>query len=186
MKQLKQGIFLITALIFSLSILLVPAHPETLQEKSGERPQNSITIKSNTMEVDEKLKMVTFTGDVNAREDNLEIDCLKMSVFYESLPDEKGAGTTSARIEKIVATGNVRINRLSGGTATAEKAVFYKNNETVVLTGKPVVKQGDDFVEGEQITIFLKENRSVVEGSQDKKVRATIFPKRESENSEER
>lgn len=181
MKILKPGMFLMAsmALILAGLTLVSPAGSETMQADTGKTRENPITIKSNTMEVDEKLKTVTFTGDVNAREDDLVIDCRKMSVFYETLPTQEGAGETNAHIEKIVATGQVRINRASGGVATAEKAVFYRDDEKVVLTGRPVVKQGDDFVEGDRITIFLKENRSVVESSQDKKVRATIFPRRE-------
>ena len=41
------------------------------------------------------------------------------------------------------------------------------------------MKQGEDFVEGDVITLFLKENRSIVESAGDKKVRAVIFPKQE-------
>jgi lipopolysaccharide export system protein LptA len=51
--------------------------------------------------------------------------------------------------------------------------------ENVVLTGNPVVKQENDFVEGDRITMFITENRTVVEGSADRKVRALIFPNRE-------
>jgi lipopolysaccharide export system protein LptA len=61
--------------------------------------------------------------------------------------------------------------------ATAEKAVYYQSEEKMVLTGNPVVRMGKDFVEGDRITMFLKEERSVVESSKDKKVRAVIFPK---------
>ena len=47
----------------------------------------------------------------------------------------------------------------------------------MVLTQNPVVKRGNDFVEGDRITMYLKENRSVVESSGDRKVRAIIYPK---------
>jgi lipopolysaccharide export system protein LptA len=49
----------------------------------------------------------------------------------------------------------------------------------VVLTGDPAVKKGDDSVRGCRITIFLKENRSIVEACPDKKVRAIIHPDRD-------
>jgi len=68
------------------------------------------------------------------------------------------------KIEKIVAKGDVRITRQSGGLATAEEATYYWDEERVVLTGKPVVQQGDDFVEGTMVTLLLKENKSLVEG----------------------
>jgi lipopolysaccharide export system protein LptA len=54
----------------------------------------------------------------------------------------------------------------------AEKAIFYQNDEKVVLTGNPKVKQENYFVEGSRIILFLKEKRHVVEGS----VKAVIFP----------
>jgi lipopolysaccharide export system protein LptA len=61
----------------------------------------------------------------------------------------------------------------------SEKAVYYENDEKVVLTGSPVVKQGNDFVEGSKITLYLKEKRSTVEGSEKEKVRAVLHPRSE-------
>jgi len=63
--------------------------------------------------------------------------------------------------------------------ARAEKAVFYQDEQKIVLTENPLVQQGADFVEGKQITIFLNDNRSIVEGNGKKRVKATIFPKEE-------
>jgi len=102
-----------------------------------------------------------------------------MLVFYESAPKQKGSEPSETRIDKIIAEGQVVINRNQGGMATTEKAIYYQKDEKVVLTGNPVVKQGKDFVEGDRITIFLKENRTVVESSTNKKVKAIIFPARE-------
>ncbi len=70
---------------------------------------------------------------------------------------------------------DVRISRPDGGIATAEKAVYNQKDENVVLTGNPVIKQGEALVQGSRITLFLKEGKSVVEG----KAKALIFPKEE-------
>jgi lipopolysaccharide export system protein LptA len=86
------------------------------------------------------------------------------------------------RIDRIVATGKVKISRPDGAFAMADKLVYYENGEKVVLTGKPVVKQGNDFVEGSRITLYLKEERSVVEGSEKEKVRAVLHPRSEKGN----
>ena len=48
-----------------------------------------------------------------------------------------------------------------------------------MLTEDPSVQQGRDIVEGEKIIILLKEERSIVEGSKGKPVKATLFPKEE-------
>ena len=136
-----------------------------------------IIIKSNSLQIDNKRQVVTFTGEVNARQDIFVLDCDKMFVFYENPPGQKDAEEAQTKIDRIVATGNVRIKRTLGGMATAEKAVYYQKEEKMVLTGNPIVRQGKDFVEGDRITLFLRESRSVVEGSKDKKVKAVIFPK---------
>ncbi len=140
-----------------------------------------MVIKSKTLEADDKKKQVTFEGDVEAKRDDFTVLCQKLVVFYENAGEQKETEKVSASIDKIVATGAVKIIRAEGGVATGQKAVFYQKDEKLVLTGKPVVKQGEDFVEGDVITLFLKEDRSIVESDKDKKVRAVIFPKQEKE-----
>lgn len=139
----------------------------------------SIVIKSDSMEIDNSRRIVTFTGNVNAAKDSFRIRCREMLVYYMERPG-KGAGEKKGLgIDKIVARGTVRITREDGGVATSEEAVYYQSDERVVLTGNPVVKQGDDFVEGARVILFLKEKRSIVEGSGDQKVRAVLFPRSE-------
>ncbi len=169
---------------FLLSGLMLPGtvfsedlkkQTKTAQEKP--LPPRPIIIKSNSLQIDNKRQVVTFTGEVNASQDIFVLDCDKMFVFYENPPGQKEVEGGETKIDRIVATGNVRIKRTLGGIATAEKAVYYQKEEKMVLTGKPIVRQGKNSVEGERITLFLKESRSVVEGSKDKKVKAVIFPK---------
>jgi lipopolysaccharide export system protein LptA len=71
----------------------------------------------------------------------------------------------------------VIINRAEGGVATADEATYDQEFERLILTGNPTVKQGNDIVKGERITIFLNEDRSVVEGSEEQKVSVTISPR---------
>lgn len=149
--------------------------------KTQKKSQGPMVIKSKTLEADDKKKQVTFEGDVEAKRDDFTVLCQKLVVFYEKAEEKKENETVSASIDKIIATGAVKIIRAEGGVATGEKAVFYQRDEKLVLTGKPVVKQGEDFVEGDVITLFLKEDRSIVESDKDKKVRAVIFPKQEKE-----
>ena len=147
--------------------------------KSQKKPQGPMVIKSKTLEADDNKKKVTFEGDVEAKRDDFTVFCRQLVVLYEKPSEQKETEKVSARIDKIIATGGVRIIRAEGGVATGEKAVFHQKDEKLVLTGKPVVKQGEDFVEGDVITLFLKENRSVVESAGNKKVRAVIFPNKE-------
>ena len=173
-----QLVFLQAAFLFSLTLPGL-TFSETLQKKDENAEAAPVVIKSKTVEMNNELKLVTFSGDVNARRDDFVINCDKMVVYYESSPDkpEKGGGQT--RVNKIVATGRVKITRAKGGEATAEVATYYQEKGKMVLTGNPTVRQGNDLVKGDRITIFLNEDRTIVEGSEDKKVSVTISPRRE-------
>jgi lipopolysaccharide export system protein LptA len=66
-------------------------------------------------------------------------------------------------VNKIEATGRVKIEKDSG-SATCEKAIYYHDGDKIVLTGDPVAWDKGTRVSGKQITMFLAEDRSVVEG----------------------
>jgi lipopolysaccharide export system protein LptA len=177
MEGLKcKSFFMLTTLLLGF-LLPCFAGSETLKENLGKGDPKEMIIKSNKLEVDDNRKVVIFTGDVDAKREDFVINCDKLVVFYRSLPGPKETDNRKTEVDKIVATGRVRISHSQGGAATAEKAVYYQRDEKVVLTENPVVKKGNDFVEGDRIIMYLNENRSVVESSGDRKVRAVIFPK---------
>jgi lipopolysaccharide export system protein LptA len=66
-------------------------------------------------------------------------------------------------VNQIEATGRVKIEKDSG-SATCEKAIYYHDGDKIVLTGNPVAWDKGTRVSGKQITMFLAEDRSVVEG----------------------
>jgi len=176
MRRINHSLILCCALLLSQAAGFSPAQSEVPLKQDRKVGQGAMVIHSNTLEADDKKGIVVFTGEVDAQRDDFTVYCHKMVVYYEKSPAKKGSEDFSAQIEKIVASGNVKIVRAEGGIATGENAVYYHQDEKLVLTGKPVVKQNDSSVEGDRITLFLKENRSVVESSSDKKVRAVIFP----------
>jgi lipopolysaccharide export system protein LptA len=188
MKLLRFTLFL------SFWILLFPpgASGQLLKKALGDSQGQPIVIKSNSLEFDHQRKMVSFSGNVEAKREDWTIQCQKLTVYYEEKGKEPAQKESvkaektkdplqnqSMKIDKIIAKGDVRITRANGGLATAEEATYYWDDERVVLTGKPVVQQGDDLVEGSVVTLLLKENKSLVEGSQDTRVRAVITPRSE-------
>ncbi len=169
-------------IIISFIFLLFPQINSFSQESKASSQlstENPIIIHSNTLEFDQEKKLVVFEGKVRAKTEGMVIDCQKMLVYYLGSPTKKKTNVESSRIDKIIALGDVIINRFDGGVARAGKAVFYQNEEKVVLTENPFIQQGPDYVEGQRIIIFLNERRSIVEGNEKKRVKATIFPKEE-------
>jgi lipopolysaccharide export system protein LptA len=162
------------------TVICLSASLAETQEKAvpnGGTPE-TIVIESNSFEIDNKQNIIIFTGDVDAKKDQFMIQCQKMLVYYKNPSNQAGTGKQDVSIDKIIATGGVKIQR-PDGEATAEKAVYHQDDEKVVLSGKPVIKRGNDIVEGKIITLFLKENRSIVEGSENNKAKAVLFPKDE-------
>ena len=166
-------------LMITLLGLSIPSHGLTETSSPGIEKigkGQSIIIKADTLEIDNKRGIVTFEGHVEAKETDFTMTCRKMLLYYVEGKDSRGPDKSGVEIDRIVANGKVEIRGSDGGMATADEAVYYQKEEKVVLTGKPVVKQGDYFVEGSKITLFIKENRSVVEGSEKMRVRAVMPP----------
>lgn len=148
---------------------------EQKETPGGISPEAPIVIHSDTLLFDQQEGKVTFEGAVTAHSSDLTVNCNKMIVYLnETSPDSPSL--ESGRIEKIVALGDVVINRSEGGAARAEKAVFSQGEGKVVLTGNPSIQQGPDLAQGHRIVIFLEENRSIIEGNESERVKATLFP----------
>ncbi len=177
MKGLRSIIKRVCCTTLAVALLVfAPGGGGVVAKELVKKETGPIVIKSKTLEVNDKLKRVIFTGDVSAKGAEFVINCEKMVVYYKGTPGQKGSEGKGAVIEKIVATGHVTINRSEGGTATSEKAVYDHGAEKLVLTGHPLLKRGNDFVQGDRIIIYLKENRSLVESSEHSRVKAMIFP----------
>jgi len=172
-------IFFSAVLFLILPGFIFPLHcsAEGKNRKSSDVHTKPIVILSKTLEVDDAKKIITFTGQVNAKKDDFVVDCQKMLVYYRTSPDKSKKEAFAQGIDRIVASGHVRVTRKEGGVATADKAVYYQDDDKLVLTGNPSVQQGKDLVKGERIIIFLRENRSIVESSGKERAQAIIFPK---------
>ncbi|MFH1480810.1 MAG: lipopolysaccharide transport periplasmic protein LptA [Pseudomonadota bacterium] len=176
MKGQRQGLillFLLFTFTFGFSHNLFAEDYRKEIKKAGTGTSEGTVIRSDTLEINDKQKIITFKGNVEARKEGFVINCEEMFVYYNSGKIGKEE-PENIKIDKIIATGKVRIIRTDGGVAHAERAVYDQDTEKLILTGNPVVRRGNDFVEGSTITLFLKEDRSIVEGSDNQKVRAVL------------
>ena len=79
------------------------------------------------------------------------------------LPQSPSNGEPAKEIHMIEARGHVRIFK-GESRATSEHALYYKQEEKVILRGSPVAWQEGTKISGPKMTMYLRENRSVVEG----------------------
>jgi len=157
-------IFLIfLGLLGSLALLLEPVWAATAN-------QAPIQVTSERMEGLSAPRRVLFSGNVVATQDDVVIYADQMTVFFAE-------GTQD--VSRILAQGRVRIVQ-GDRVATGEQGVFHRDQEMVVLTGNPRVHQGKDSVEGDEITVYLREERSLVKSREGAPVRAIFHPRESS------
>jgi lipopolysaccharide export system protein LptA len=140
--------------------------------KSGPRSNSPIVIDADRMEAMKKEGLVIFTGNVIAKQDNSTQTADRMEVYL----DDKGE-----RVLRIVSTGNVKIVTEDCRTGTARRAEYYDDDQRLLLLGNAKVWQEENVVTGERITIWLAEDRSIVEGGTPERVKSVFYPKREEQ-----
>ena len=132
----------------------------------------STTITAKKMTVKNQDSQAVFEGAVVLTRGSLVVYSDRMVVMFraQDLPagdTQKGLDAMPAvsnrSINRIEATGRVKIEK-DTGSATCEKAIYYHEGDKIVLTGDPVAWDKGTRVSGKQITMFLGEDRSVVEG----------------------
>jgi lipopolysaccharide export system protein LptA len=133
-----------------------------------------VTIDADKMERFGKEGLVVFTGNVVARQNNSVQYAERMEVYLDEAGD---------KILRTVSTGAVRIITRDCRTGTAQRAEYYDLEQRVVLLGNARVWQEDNVVSGDTITIFLSQDRSVVQGGKDERVKAVFYPKDQKSDS---
>ncbi len=126
-----------------------------------------VEVTADRLEVDDQAKVLVFAGNAVARRGALTIYGDRLTVRYIGEKRE---------IDQVVAEGHVRLLH-EGRTATGAKAIFFQREERIVLSGSPRVSEGENFIQGHEITMFLNDKRSVVTGSAGSRVNAVFTPK---------
>lgn len=136
-----------------------------------------VTVDADQMESMQKEGLVIFTGNVVARQNNSVQYADRTEVYL----DAKGE-----KVVRTVSLGNVRIITKDCRVGTASRAEYYDAEQRVVLIGNARVWQEDNVVTGDRITIFLAEDRSVVESGRQGRVKAIFYPKSQNGQKSDR
>ena len=161
------------------------------QEQDQDKP---IQIDSATLEVRDKQKEATFSGDVVVVQGDTTIKCPTLVVFYGQELGISGASpgtaapkpstpvpTSTQNIRKIEARGGVTVTT-KDQKATGDFGVYDLQAKTITLTGNVVVSQGDDVIHGERVVVDTVTGNAHIEsanagGAAPSRVRALIQPK---------
>jgi len=146
--------------------------PNALQGFSQNRDQ-PVHIEAATLEVRDKQKQATFSGDVRVKQGDTGLRCKSLVVFYEQSGQPTDASKTlqaaspgpggEQRIKRLEARGGVVVTQ-KDQTATGELGIFDMKANTVTLTGNPVIMtQGQNVLRGGKLVVDLTSGVSRVE-----------------------
>ena len=191
-------LLLLSVLLFGVAS--VGESAEAGLTKGGEASAVSTTITAKKMTVRNQDSQAIFEGTVVLTKGALTVYSDKMVVLFHSqavdaaklTPDERkhadaakqsatSKGTeampavSNRSVSRIEATGHVKIEK-DNGNATCQKAVYFNDEEKIVLTGDPVAWEKGTRVSGKQITMYLTEDRSVVEGGSHVRIEGQSTP----------
>jgi lipopolysaccharide export system protein LptA len=147
--------------------------PSLLQNENQDQP---IQIDAATLEVHDKSKKATFSGDVQVVQGDTTIKCQTLDVFYGA---ERGAGgnqaVTGAKQAAVTQQGappqqggavpqrtqDIRLIEARGGVtvisrdqnASGDLGVYDLKKKTITLTGNVVVSQGKNVLHGDRVVV---------------------------------
>jgi lipopolysaccharide export system protein LptA len=164
----------VIVLFAALAAAQGPAGSAPVNGKPKAERGQPVTVDADRMERFGKESLVIFSGNVVARQDNSVQYADRMEVYL----DEKGD-----RILRTVSTGTVRIITKDCKTGTARRAEYFDLEQRMVLLGNARVWQDDNVVTGDTITIYLSQDRSIVQGGKQERVKAIFYQKERTEPS---
>ena len=146
-KQYFRNSLLMLAAIF----LAAAASNRAVTKKDSQEPT---VITSDRMEANKLSDKVTFIGNVVLKKEGLTLQSDTMIVYFDA---------TSKDIKEIDASDNVIVHK-DGRVALANKGLYSSSEEKIVLTGNARIIENENVLGGNKITLFMRNDRSIVEG----------------------
>ncbi len=175
-----------TCLCVGLLVALGLVGSTGAQPEARRKDDIPLRITAARLEADQKDRVITFSGQVKAEYGDAVLYADRLQIYYQTSGEqqpagEKGraeasplAGLGGEKIDRLVARGKVRFVQ-QDKVASGEEAVYYKDQDEVVLRGNPQLWRGESHLQGEKITFNLKHNRVQVDSSPKKRVEAFLY-----------
>jgi lipopolysaccharide export system protein LptA len=152
--------------------------PNAMQGFSQNRDQ-PIQIDAATLEMRDKKKEATFSGNVKVVQGDTTMTSKTLVVFYESTPAPAAANTKAAAkpaamqstnpgpggsssIKRLEARGNVVVTQ-KDQVVTGETAVFDTKANLITMLGGVVLTQGKNVLRGDRLLVDMTTGVSRVE-----------------------
>ena len=151
--------------------------PNALQGFSQNKDK-PVSIEAASLEVRDKDKVATFSGNVVVTQGDTNLRCKSLLVFYDQEDGKDTKGSMKAakpgpggkqQIRRLEARGGVIVTQKEQ-TATGEMGIFDMKTNTITLTGGVVVTQGQNVLRGERLVVDMGTGYAKVESGKGKPV----------------
>lgn len=142
--------------------------PNALQGFSQNRDE-PVKIRAASLELREKDKIATFTGNVYVLQGDTEMRCKVLVVSYETETNTRTANAAAAgpggdrQVHLIEAKGDVVVVQ-KDQNASGDTATFNMRENTVALVGNVVVTRGSNVLRGQRLVVDLTSGVSKMDG----------------------
>lgn len=117
-----------------------------------------IDITADALEVRQEEQIAVFTGNVLARQGDVNMKAAQMVVHYRS------GGASDNNVSKIEATGNVLFTTPTE-TAQGKRATYNVDQDMIYLREEVVLTREQNILKGSELEYNLATGRSIVTGS---------------------
>jgi len=132
----------------------------------GQNQDQPVQIEAATLEVRDKNKEATFSGNVSVVQGDTTMKCQSLVVFYgqevglgaDGAPAAAGAKSTpgmpqgAQNIRRIEARGGVTVTT-KDQNASGDLGIYDLKTKTITLSGNVVVSQGQNVIHGERVVV---------------------------------
>ena len=168
----------VTALTLPLPVAAQTPHPAPSPFQTlGQGTDQPVQIEAATLEVRDKNKQATFSGNVQVTQGETTMKCQSLVVFYGQEVGIGADGTPVAaakptpgmpqgaqNIRRIEARGGVTV-LTKDQNASGDLGVYDLKTKTITLSGNVVVSQGQNVIHGERVVVDITTGYARVESA---------------------
>jgi lipopolysaccharide export system protein LptA len=154
-----------------------PSGPPNALQGFSQNRDKPIKINAESLEVRDKDKQATFSGNVRLIQGDVRLNSTSLVVFYDDQPPPaqpapaplkggKPAATAqitpqqqNQQIKRVEAKGGVTVQQ-KDQTATGETGIFDMRANTVEMTGHVVITRGPNILTGDNLTVDMNSGDS--------------------------
>ena len=158
--RLSFALLLSCALVGNAALAQAPAAKSSaMQQSLSKNRDKPVHIEAATLEVRDKDKQATFSGNVHVVQGDTTMRCKVLVVYYDNNSPggmksaTPGAGGAS-QISRLEAKGGVIVTQPEQ-TATGDTGLFDMKSNTITLLGNVVVSQGGNVVRGDRLEVDM-------------------------------